>query len=357
MKNTYVLLMAGGVGSRFWPKSREEFPKQFIDILGTGESLLQQTAKRFENICLKENMFVLTNEKYLKLVKDQLPEIPHENLLLEPSRNNTAPCIAYACYKIFSINQNANIVVSPSDQIILREEEFRTKISLALSFASNNNALLTLGITPTRPDTGYGYIHYDSTSVDICKVNQFLEKPAFEKAQSYLSSGEYLWNAGIFIWNVKSILESLETLAPEVSNIFKQGLPIYGTESEADFIKEQYPNSPNISIDYAIMEKANNVYTIPSSIGWSDLGTWASLYEVMSKDGFSNATNSESIVLLDTQDCIIHLPKTKVALLKGLNGYIVVDDGKVLMVVPKSDEQHIKQWSKQVINSFGKEYC
>ena len=349
--------MAGGLGSRFWPKSREDFPKQFIDILGTGESLLQQTAKRFDGICLKENMFVLTNEKYLNLVQGQLPEIPQENLLLEPSRNNTAPCIAYACYKIFSINPEANIVVSPSDQLILKEGEFKTKINLAVSFASNNNALITLGITPTRPDTGYGYIHYDSKLGDICKVNQFLEKPAFEKAQLYLSSGEYLWNAGIFIWNVKSILESLENLAPEVATIFKQGLPIYGTERESDFIKEHYPNSPNISVDYAILEKASNVYTIPASIGWSDLGTWASLFEVMPKDEHSNATNSDSTVLLDTQNSIVHLPKGKVALIKGLSDYIVVDDGKVLMIVPKSDEQSIKQWSKQISDNFGKEYC
>lgn len=357
MNNTYILLMAGGLGSRFWPKSRESYPKQFIDILGTGESLLQQTANRFKGLCEMDQVFVLTNEKYKDLVQKQLPEVPLQNILLEPSRNNTAPCIAYACYKIYSLNPNANIVVSPSDQLILKEEEFKLRIQQAINFASTNNALLTLGISPTRPDTGYGYIHYEANKEGVCKVNQFLEKPILEKAKMYVDSGSYLWNAGIFIWNVKAILEALETHANDVAAIFKEGLPFYGTEKENDFIQAKYPTSPNISIDYAIMEKAANVYTIPASIGWSDLGTWASLYEVMPKDEDNNAANSSNLFLLDTQNNMIHLPNEKVALVKGLKDYIIVDDGKVLVIVPKDDEQNIKQWSKQVIDNFGKEYC
>lgn len=357
MNNTYILLMAGGLGSRFWPKSRESYPKQFIDILGTGESLLQQTANRFKGLCEMDHVFVLTNEKYKDLVQKQLPEVPIQNILLEPSRNNTAPCIAYACYKIYSLNPNANIVVSPSDQLILKEEEFKLRIQQAINFASTNNALLTLGISPTRPDTGYGYIHYEAHEEGVCKVNQFLEKPVLEKAKMYVDSGSYLWNAGIFIWNVKAILEALETHAKDVAVIFKEGLAYYGTAAENDFIQAKYPTSPNISIDYAIMEKASNVYTIPASIGWSDLGTWASLYEVMPKDEDNNASNSSNLFLLDTQNNMIHLPNEKVALVKGLKDYIIVDDGKVLLVVPKVDEQNIKQWSKQVIDNFGKEYC
>jgi mannose-1-phosphate guanylyltransferase len=357
MNNTYILLMAGGLGSRFWPKSRESYPKQFIDILGTGESLLQQTAKRFKGLCEMDHVFVLTNENYKDLVQKQLPEIPPQNILLEPSRNNTAPCIAYASYKIYSLNPNANIVVSPSDQLILKEEEFRLHIQQAIDFASTNNALLTLGISPTRPDTGYGYIHYEANEQGVCKVNKFLEKPVLEKAKMYVDSGSYLWNAGIFIWNVKAILEALETHANDVAVIFKEGLPFYGTSAESDFIQAKYPTSPNISIDYAIMEKATNVYTIPASIGWSDLGTWASLYEVMPKDVDENASNTESTLLIDTQNNMIHLPAHKVALVKGLKDYIVVDDGKVLLIVPKEDEQNIKLWSKQMIENFGKEYC
>jgi len=355
--NTYVLLMAGGLGSRFWPKSRETYPKQFIDILGTGESLLQQSAARFKGICETRNMFVLTNVNYKDLVKKQLPEIPDENILLEPSRNNTAPCIAYATYKIFSINPYANIVVSPSDHLILKEEEFRKKIYQALAFASNNESLITLGINPTRPDTGYGYIHYQSSENEVYKVNKFLEKPILENAIKYVESGEYLWNAVIFIWNVKSIISALEEYSPQIANIFSGGLDIYGTNKEIEFINENYPLSPNISIDYALMEKATNVYTIPASIGWSDLGTWASLYDIMPKDDDGNAINTKKVILSDSQNNMIHLPNDKVAFIKGLQNYIVVDDGKVLVVVPKENEQNIKLWSKEVIDNFGREYC
>ena len=356
--NTYVLIMAGGLGSRFWPKSRESYPKQFLDILGTGESLLQQTVNRFNGVCKSENIYVLTNSIYLDLVKVQLPEILEENILLEPSRNNTAPCIAYASYKIKSKNAAANIVVSPSDQLVLKEELFREKITNALNFASSNNALITLGIEPTRPDTGYGYIQYQQKEEgDICKVSTFLEKPNLNKAIEYLASGNYLWNAGIFIWNVDAITEALETLAPDVASIFKDGIGVYGTEVEAEFIFNNYAKSPNISIDYAIMEKANNVYTIPADIGWSDLGTWASLYDVMPKDELNNAANIDKNMMIEANNCIVHLPNNKAAIIKGLNDYIIVDDGSVLLIYPKKEEQSIKELGKLMIEKYGKEYC
>jgi mannose-1-phosphate guanylyltransferase len=357
MNNTYILLMAGGLGSRFWPKSRESYPKQFIDILGTGESLLQQTSHRFKGLCEMDHVFVLTNEKYQDLVQKQLPEIPPQNILIEPSRNNTAPCIAYACYKIYSLNPNANIVVSPSDQLILKEEEFKLRILQAINFASTNNALLTLGISPTRPDTGYGYIHYEANEEGVCRVNQFLEKPILEKAKMYVESGNYLWNAGIFIWNIKSIIEALETHANDVALIFKEGLTYYGTSAENEYIQKRYPSSPNISIDYAIMEKANNVYTIPADIGWSDLGTWASLYDVMPKDELNNAANIDKNMMIEANNCIVHLPNNKAAIIKGLNDYIIVDDGSVLLIYPKKEEQSIKELGKLMIEKYGKEYC
>jgi mannose-1-phosphate guanylyltransferase len=348
--------MAGGLGSRFWPVSREKYPKQFIDILGTGQSLLQQTVARFEGVCDIKNIYILTNAIYLDLVKEQLQTIPAQNILLEPSRNNTAPCIAYASYKIKSLNPNATIVVSPSDQLILKEAIFKEKILAALTFASKNKALLTLGIKPTRPDTGYGYIRFQDDK-EVCKVDAFLEKPSLEKAKGYLETGEYLWNAGIFIWHADSIIKALELYAPEIASIFESGMNVYGTSKESEFIASNYALSPNISIDYAVMEKADNVYTIPADIGWSDLGTWASLYEVMPKDGLNNASNHPKQMMINTSNCMVHLANNKVALIKGLQDYIVVDDGKVLLIYPKKEEQSIKEVGKQMIEQFGKEYC
>ncbi|GGH14594.1 mannose-1-phosphate guanylyltransferase [Pedobacter zeae] len=360
-KNTYVLIMAGGVGSRFWPKSRNHFPKQFIDILGIGKSLLQLTYERFLNICSNEQIFILTNETYADLVVEQLPAVLKPNILLEPSRNNTAPCIAYAIYKIGQLNPEANIVVAPSDHLILKEKVFLNKVEQALDFSSKHDALLTLGITPTRPDTGYGYIQYqesDSKSqAEIKKVSAFMEKPILTKAEEYLKSGDYVWNAGIFIWSVRSLKKAFEQYAPEIATLFESGLPFYNSPDEIKFISQNYPLSPNISIDYAILEKADNVYTIPADIGWSDLGTWASLHAVGEKDAANNMVNLDKINLKETSNCIIHLPKDKAAVIRGLENYIIVDDGEVLLIYPKSDEQEIKQVAKDMVAQHGIKYA
>lgn len=363
-KNNYVLIMAGGVGSRFWPKSRNHFPKQFIDILGIGKSLLQLTYERFLNICPNDQIFILTNESYSDLVAEQLPAILKANILLEPSRNNTAPCIAYAIYKIGQLNPDANIVVAPSDHLILKEDVFLNKIAQALDFSAKNDALLTLGITPTRPDTGYGYIQYQDFSIEnqgvpgeIKKVSAFMEKPVLAKAEEYLQSGDYVWNAGIFIWSAGSLKKAFEKYAPEITGLFESGLPFYNTPEEANFIAKNYPLSPNISIDYAILEKADNVYTIPADIGWSDLGTWASLHAVGEKDIDNNMVNLTKINLKDTNNCIIHLPNDKAAVIRGLDNYIVVDDGDVLLIYPKSEEQEIKQVAKDMVNEHGIKYA
>jgi len=370
--NTYILIMAGGVGSRFWPKSRNQFPKQFIDILGIGKSLLQLTYERFEKIAPKENIYVLTNDSYADIVKEQLSNVITNNILLEPSRNNTAPCIAYAAYKIGKINPEANLIVAPSDHLILKEDIFLDKIAMALDFSAKHDALLTLGITPTRPDTGYGYIEFaDEQGAknkeqgtkneelglgnEIKKVSAFKEKPALEKAKEYLVSGDYVWNAGIFIWSVKSLINAFELHAANIAELFANGLPVFNTDKEADFIREQYPKSENISIDYAILERASNVYTIPADIGWSDLGTWASLHEVIEKDEKNNAINCDKINLKESSDCIIHLPAGKAAVIRGLNNFIVVDDGKALLIYPKNHEQEIKSEVTAMVNLFGKD--
>ena len=342
-RNTYVLIMAGGVGSRFWPKSRTNFPKQFIDILGLGKSLLQLTFERFLTICPPDNIFVLSNEQYQHIIEDQIEGIPTENILLEPCRNNTAPCIAYACYKILKKDPEANIVIAPSDHLILKEEVFIDKLQEALNYTSHNDALLTFGISPTRPDTGYGYINYDNLGTGgIFKVKSFMEKPDLKHAKEYVASGNCLWNAGIFIWRAKAIRNAFKKYAPEIHELFDAGNPVYNTILEADFIKRRYPQSPSISIDYAILEKADNVYTIPVDIGWSDLGTWASLHAVSDKDGHNNTSNSASLYLRETENCIINIPGNKTAVIKGLRDFIVVDDDGVLLIYPKVDEQEIK---------------
>lgn len=355
--NTYVLIMAGGVGSRFWPKSRNHFPKQFIDILGTGQSLLQMTYTRFLQICPKENIYILSNQDYKGLVLGQLEGVAEDNILLEPSRNNTAPCVAYATYKILQQNPEANIVVAPSDHLILKETAFLDKITQALDYTSKNEALLTLGISPTRPDTGYGYIHFEQEAVaGVHEVNRFMEKPVLKKAKKYLASGDYLWNAGIFIWSAQSIQKAFQIHAPEIASLFEQGCAFYNTPDEVGFIQENYPNSPNISIDYAILEKATNVFTIPADIGWSDLGTWASLHEVLPKDEANNSKSTDHLYLEATSNCIIHLPSGKAAVIKGLDDFIIVDDEKILLIYPKSSEQEIKSVAGDMVATYGKEY-
>ena len=353
----YVAIMAGGVGSRFWPGSREARPKQFLDMLGTGKSLLRLTFERFLPICPASHIFIVTNIQYKDLVKEQLPEISDNQILCEPSRNNTAPCVCYTAMKLADLDPEASFVISPSDHIVLKEQAFLDKINLALDFASQEDALITLGIEPSRPDTGYGYIQKDQEIKDgIHKVKRFAEKPNLETAQQFVSSGEYLWNAGIFIWNVKSIIQAFENCSPDIYNILKKGDGSWNGPAEQEFINKQYPTTPNIAVDVAIMEKANNVYTIPAEFGWSDLGTWASLHEECPKDDQGNALLGGKTIALDTSDCLVRLPAGKLAVLKVLQNYIVVDEEDVLLVFPKSKEQEIKQVTALVKAETGDKY-
>lgn len=352
--------MAGGVGSRFWPSSRQKFPKQFLDILGIGKSLLQLTFERFLAVCPPENIYIVTNWEYKQLVQKQLPQISEQQILTEPSRNNTAPCITYAALKLRKINPAANFVVAPSDHMILKEAAFVQRINQGLDFVSQHDALLTLGIQPTYANTGYGYIHFDKDSgEEVYKVYQFAEKPDLATAQQFLESGDYLWNAGIFIWNVNTLLEALKEYAPDVFNILKEGEDYWGTAKEQDFLNEHYPATPDISIDYAIMEKAKNIYTLPADIGWSDLGTWGALHQQYEKGEDGNAISSttpELVQPLDTTNCMIRTPANKLVVIKDLEDYIVVDEGNVLLIYPKGKEQEIKQVSKGLAAKFGKDY-
>ena len=335
--------MAGGIGSRFWPASRVHRPKQFLDILGVGKSLIQLTCERFLKLCPKENIFIVTNAIYKDLVKEHLPYLTDNQILCEPSRNNTAPCVAYTAFKLQSLNPNANFVVAPSDHIILKEQAFVDTVQKGLDYAAQNKALLTLGIAPTRPDTGYGYIKYNQNANDgVHKVARFTEKPNLETAQSFLDSGNYLWNAGIFIWNVQTVIDAFETHANEIYQILGTDKSAYNTAEEQAFIDKMYPTTPSISIDYALMEKADNVYTIPSDFGWSDLGTWGSLHAETPKDEQANVIKGANVVTVDTKNCLVRVPDEKLVVLKDLEDYIVVDEGDVLLVYPKSKEQEIK---------------
>lgn len=342
--------MAGGIGSRFWPASRTAKPKQFLDILGTGQTLLQSTFERLSAICPPENIFILTNADYIDLVKEQLPEIAAIQILAEPARKNTAPCIAYAAYKIRGINPNANIIVAPSDHIILNQVEFNRIAQLALDFVSENNALCTLGIVPSRPDTGYGYIQFfeEEVQAGIHKVKTFTEKPDRKTAERFVSSGEFLWNAGIFIWNVNSVIHAFQKFLPEVGEAFDEVDPLLSTDMELPAIEKAFALCPNISIDFGIMEKAENVFVLPADFGWSDLGTWASLYEEKEKDYLQNAVTGNNVVIYDSSSNIIHVPDHKMVVLQGLENYIVVDTPDVLLVCNKDQEQRIKEFTQDI---------
>jgi mannose-1-phosphate guanylyltransferase len=341
--------MAGGVGSRFWPASTEETPKQFLDILGVGKSLLRMTFERFLKIVPPERILIVTNKKYKELTKIQLPELPESNILCEPSRNNTGPCVAYTALRLQAMDPEAVFVTAPADHIILKEDVFLDKIKQALKFASDNNAIVTLGIQPTRPDTGYGYIEVGSEyETSIYKVASFKEKPNLQTAEEYLEARNYLWNGGIFIWKAKIILESFEKNAPDIIDVLTADLTKFGTDKEQAYIDEVYPDTPKISIDYAILEKAENVYTIPAAIGWSDLGTWNSLHAFLDKDENLTVTVGNNIHLMDTENSIIRSDSEKIVVVKGLDNYIVVDEPNALLIYPKSDEQEIKQ----VVNSI-----
>ena len=360
-KDYYCVIMAGGIGARFWPMSRSSHPKQFIDILGTGSTLIQQTFKRLSRICPPENILIVTNGIYKDLVISQLPEISEDQVLCEPMRRNTAPCIAYANYKIFKKNPDANIVVAPSDHIILDEDEFINTLSSALKAASENDWLLTLGIKPSRPDTGYGYIQFKEDSVYqtdelVKKVKTFTEKPNQELAETFLESGDFLWNSGIFVWSLKSIMKSFQENLPEVDELFSKGIDAYNTPQEEAFINETYPVCKNISIDYGVMEKASNVYVRISDFGWSDLGTWGSLHEIRDKDENKNAISGKNVMIYSTEDCIINVPENKLVVINGLKDFIVVEEEGTLLICPKSDEQHIRQIVNDVKMEKGENY-
>ncbi|MFD2572363.1 mannose-1-phosphate guanylyltransferase [Spirosoma soli] len=342
MNHTYVIIMAGGVGTRFWPFSRTSYPKQFHDVLGTGRTLLQQTADRFDGVCPPENIFIVTSSLYKDLCQQQLPQLTDDQVLCEPIARNTAPCIAYACYKIAQRDPEANVVVAPADHIILKEEEFKRTIRTALEATKDQDILVTLGIQPSRPDTGYGYIQYIPDEKDgIKKVKTFTEKPHLELAQQFLESGEFVWNAGIFVWNAQAIIKAFEAYLPEVAEIFEEGKDAYYTDQEEPFIDKAYSLCRSISIDNGIMEKAHNVYVVLSDFGWSDLGTWKSLYEVSSKNDDQNVVDGH-VMLYDTRNCIIKTPKDRLVAINGLDGFIVAEYDNVLMICRKEDEQKVK---------------
>lgn len=342
--------MAGGVGSRFWPMSTTEKPKQFIDVLGVGRSLLQLTFDRFKGICSPENVWVVTNRSYKDLVLEQLPEIPVTNILCEPCRRNTAPCIAYVSWRIKPKDRNANIVVTPSDHIVTNCEEFKRVISQCLKFTSETDAIITLGMKPTRPETGYGYIQADLSSCsprnkEIFRVDSFREKPDLETAKKYIQNKSYFWNAGIFIWSVNTIVNAFRIYQPAISKIFESLQHVYGTPKEQEEIDLRFPECENISVDYAIMEKAEEIFVCPADFGWSDLGTWGSLLVQTKKDLYGNGVIGENVSLFDTHNCIVHTLDKKKVVIQGLDGYIVADDGNKLLICKLSEEQRIKQFS------------
>ncbi len=353
MKNQYCIIMAGGIGSRFWPMSTTSHPKQFLDILGTGRTLLQQTFDRFTELCPINNIYIVTNDMYEKMVMEQLPLIPKENILSEPARKNTAPCVAYASYKIHKINPNALTVVAPSDHLITKEDTFVKAIKSCFAKAKSEDCLVTLGIKPSRPDTGYGYIQFiDSPNKEkdkrIFKVKTFTEKPDHDMAKFFMESGDFLWNSGIFIWSTKSVIKSFEDNDPELANVFRDGIEFYNTPKEKEFIKRAYNVCKNLSVDYSLLEKANNVYVRSSIIGWSDLGTWGSLFTHIKHDKGNNALVGKNIMEYDCHDCIVHVPNDKLVVLQGLKDYIVVESEGVLMVCKKQDEQQIRNFVNDV---------
>ena len=353
--------MAGGIGSRFWPLSKAKRPKQFLDILGTGRTLLQQTYDRYIKIMPPEHIYVVSNLEYRDLVVEQLPDLPEENVLSEPLRRNTAPCIDYANFRIHRENPDANVVVAPSDHLIIKEEAFLSAVKQGLDFVASNDALLTMGIMPSRPETGYGYIQskgqkvkgYESTG--LRKVKTFTEKPNLELAKIFLSSGDFYWNAGIFFWSLKTIMNSFEMHLPEIHNLFKEGVEIYGTDQEEDFIHTTYGNCRNISIDYGVMEKADNVFMLISEFGWSDLGTWGSLYEQLVKNEQENSITGKHVFMYESSGNIVNVQDDMLVVLQGLQDYIIVQNENIVMVCKREDEQKIKQYVNDIRTEIGED--
>ena len=347
-KNNYAVIMAGGIGSRFWPMSKSSFPKQFLDILGTGETLIQQTFSRLERICPPANILIVTNTNYKNLCLEQLPNVVESNILCEPAMRNTAPCVAYAAFKIQSMNEDANMIIAASDHIILKEDEFVRVANDCLDIVAKNDVLLTLGITPSRPDTGYGYIQFSednlSGSKKARKVKTFTEKPNQELALNFLDSGDFLWNSGMFFWSAKSITLAYRKHLRDMHDIFDEGKQFYNTIKEKEFIDRVFPACKNISIDYGIMEKSENVYVYPADFGWSDLGTWGSLYSHLELDEYKNTIQGNNVMMYDSSDNLVKVSDDKLVVLQGLNGYIVVENEGTILVCKKEDEQKIKQF-------------
>ena len=349
MKNNYALIMAGGVGTRLWPVSRQQFPKQFQDVLDVGSTLLQLTFRRLSEVCAPENIYIISNADYKPLIKAQLPSISDAQILSEPQLRNTAPCIAYAFHKISQQAPDANLIVAPADHLILDQRGFNQAVNLAFEAVANHDILVTFGISPTRPDTGYGYIEYNTTTRQngLYKVKAFKEKPDLDTAKAFLEAGNYVWNSGIFVWNVQAIRKSYEKNLPEVNALFAAGKDIYYTDKENDFILQTYSRCINISVDYGILEKADNVHVIPVDFGWSDLGTWKSVFDHQEKDSNGNYTQGQ-VFTYDTKDTLIKVPADKITIVQGLTNYIVVEHNGVLMICNKDQEQMVKKFLNDV---------
>ena len=349
--NNYCVIMAGGIGSRFWPYSRKNKPKQFLDFFGMGRTLLQQTFDRYSKIVPEENIFVATNSQYEELVKEQLPQLSEQQILLEPARRNTAPCVAWASAHIQKMNSDANIIVAPADHLILKEREFVESITKGLEFVAQSSQLLTLGIKPNRPETGYGYIEADLSATsarnkEIYRVDSFKEKPDLATAEKYVKKNNYLWNAGIFVWNVSTIVNAMRVYQPAISDIFENLLPYYGTPRQQEMINQEFPKCENISVDYAILEKAEEIFVFPASFGWSDLGTWGSLHGQSKHDTSNNVCIGSDIRLFETKNCLIHTTQEKKVVVQGLDGYIIAEKDNTLLICQLSEEQRIKQFSE-----------
>ncbi|HEX5651609.1 MAG TPA: mannose-1-phosphate guanylyltransferase [Chitinophagaceae bacterium] len=357
-KHHYVAIMAGGIGSRFWPMSRSNYPKQFLDILHIGKTLIQQTFERYSKLVPPENIYIVTSQEYVSIVKQQLPSIAAENILAEPSKKNTAPCIAYIAFKLMNKDPKAVMIAAPSDNLILDAKEFVQTAGKALNFVDHINAIVTIGIKPTYPNTGYGYIQHDTVAAapDIFKVKTFTEKPNKELAQTFITSGDFLWNAGIFTWKVKNILAAFEKYLPEMYEVFAAEKEKFNTPEENAAIEQIYPQCTNISIDFGIMEKADNVYVIPATFSWSDLGTWNSAWENMDKDYFGNAVAGKQVMVVDAHNCMVHVPDNKLVLLQGLQDYIIVDTKDVLLICQKDKEQEIKEYVAEVKRNKGDKF-
>ena len=343
----HIVIMAGGIGSRFWPMSTPEYPKQFIDVMGVGKSLIQLTVERFKGICPKENFWVVTSEKYVDIVKEQLPQIPAQHILAEPEARNTAPCIAYACWKIRKEFPQANIVVTPSDALVIDTAEFARCIAVALEKTADSQAIVTLGMMPTRPETGYGYIaaQGEADAKGICEVEAFKEKPDVEMAKGYLAAGNYFWNAGIFVWNVDTITNAIRRYAPQIAGVMDELEPALFTDREAEELKQLFPTCEKISIDYAVMEKAEDIFVLPAEFGWSDLGSWGSLRTLLPQDEAGNAKVGNRVDMYNCRNCVVHAAEEKRVVLEGLEGYIVAEKDGQLLVCRLSEEQRIKDFA------------